>query len=153
MGKKDIELTAYCGLYCLDCIPSDKKLFITAGELQNHLKKCQFEEYARLKSKTNKLFENYPRFPEVLQEIINLECVAPCRKGGGKIVCPVRDCAQNKRYEGCWECNDWKSCELLTRLKKIHPDLENRFEIIPKEGLQNWATRRKRHSFWQQIQN
>ena len=43
MGKKDIELTAYCGLYCLDCIPSDKKLFITAGELQNHLKKRQFE--------------------------------------------------------------------------------------------------------------
>jgi hypothetical protein len=151
MGKKDIELTAYCGLYCLDCIPSDRGLFVTARELQNHLKKRQFEEYARLKSETNKLFESYSRFSEVLQEIINQECVAPCRKGGSNPVCPVRDCARSKKYEGCWECSDWKSCELLTRLKKIHPDLENRLQIIPKESLQSWAIKRKRHYFWQQI--
>jgi hypothetical protein len=149
MSKNGSELTSYCGLYCLDCIPADRELFSVARELHNHLRKRQFEEYAKLKSKTNELFEEYPRFLKVLQEIVNLECSAPCRKGGGKIACPVRDCAQSKKHEGCWECNDQRNCKLLVRLKEIHPDLEDRFEIILKDGLQNWAAKRQRHYFWQ----
>jgi hypothetical protein len=49
----DKRFTACCGLLCGDCIPARKSLFEVAGHLEDLLKELQFEEYARLKAKTD----------------------------------------------------------------------------------------------------
>ncbi|MCX6008213.1 MAG: DUF3795 domain-containing protein, partial [Chloroflexi bacterium] len=108
----DSILTTYCGLYCKDCIPSRKELFLTAARLDQLLIELQFDRYAELKagqtywSEANHEFKNYPEFVSVLRAIRNLECKSVCREGGGwkGDRCQVRNCAMEKHLTGCWEC-------------------------------------------------
>jgi hypothetical protein len=145
----DAEYTSYCGLYCQDCIPSDSGLFTTAEGLQNHLQERKFEEYARIKVRANKLFEKYTEFSELLQAIINLKCDVPCRNGGGKSICPIRDCAQSKSLQGCWECDRKQECELLAPLRYIHPNIDYHLDLIARAGMDNWSAQRKNHYLWE----
>ncbi len=62
------KYTAYCGLYCLDCIPSNKRLFELLNELESLLEKIKFHIYGELKSKTNETFNDHTKFLEVLKE-------------------------------------------------------------------------------------
>lgn len=149
----DREHTAFCGLYCLDCIPSKKTLFETAQELENILSDLNLEKYAEFKSKKFEVFKAYPKFIKVLREIKKLECKAPCFEGprseaGCKQNCEIRACVLNKKYEGCWECIDYNNCELLTPLKNFHPGLEQNLEMIKIFGVDNWSSKRGRHYPW-----
>lgn len=145
----DNEYTAYCGLYCNDCIPSDSSLFMAAEALRDRLQNRKFEEYAKLKASSNKTFTRYDEFSKLLQEIINLKCSSPCRHSGGKADCPVRNCAQNKNYRGCWECDNRFECELLAPLRKFHSNLDYHLTIISQLGENDWSTHRKEHYFWE----
>jgi hypothetical protein len=146
MGEK--RLTSYCGLYCLDCVPSNRCLFETVEKFENQLKKVGFEKYVQLKSNTNVTFKKYTDFLEVLTAIKNLECKAPCRENGGFVDCKIRSCAIGKDYEGCWECDDFKSCELLSPIKKIHPLLDYNLALIKSNGIDNWSAKRGKHYSW-----
>lgn len=150
-------LTCYCGLYCLDCIPSQKELYATAAKLEHMLADLQFEKYAEFKanqahwSKTNEAFKFYPRFIEVLNAIRDLECPATCREGGGYKggACQVRKCAISKNLTGCWECDDYRACELLQQLTQFHPNLLHHLDLIKTKGVENWARHRMSHYYWQ----
>ena len=109
-------LTAYCGLYCRDCIPCRRTLFSLAGDLEAELAGARFEEYARLKTRANAAFADYPAFLGVLRAIRGLECRGPCRSGGGKAVCAVRDCVLARGLAGCWHCGESGTCGLLAPL-------------------------------------
>jgi hypothetical protein len=141
------KYTAYCGLFCLDCIPSDKRLFETIDEIETLLIEIKFDKYAELKSKNNETFKNYSKFLDVLKEMKNLECKYVCTEGGCKEDCKIRECVEEKQYEGCWECDDFKECQLLEHLKKIHP-IEHNLKMIKKYGVNDWARKRKPHYFW-----
>jgi hypothetical protein len=155
--SEEWALTCYCGLYCLDCIPSKKDLYETAAKLKEMLEQLNFDKYAELKanqtywSKANEAFKHYPQFIEVLQAIRGLECAVYCREGGGykEGRCEVRNCAVNKQIAGCWECADYRSCKLLEPLLKFHPNLLHHLELIKTEGVENWAGKRKGHYYWQ----
>ena len=141
------KYTAYCGLYCLDCIPSNKELFDLLDELESLLEEINFKKYAELKSKSNETFNNYSKFVEVLYEIKKLECRALCTEGGCKENCKIRECVKEKGYEGCWKCDDFKECELLDNLKDIH-SIEHNLEMIKENGIVNWADKRGKHYNW-----
>ena len=141
------KYTAYCGLYCLDCIPSNKELFDILDELESLLREVNFKKYAELKSKSNEPFNDYPKFIEVLHEIQKLECTSLCTEGGCKENCKIRECVKEKDYEGCWECDDYKECELLEHLKGIH-SIEHNLEMITKYGVDDWANKREKHYNW-----
>jgi hypothetical protein len=118
--------TAYCGLYCLDCIPSNKKLFHLLSELEKNLEDLNFENYAKLKSNRSRIFYDYPVFINVLREIKKLECSSSCRDGpsstlGCRKNCAIRLCATGKGYEGCWQCDNYKKCQILSDLEINHP--------------------------------
>ncbi len=150
-------LTTYCGLYCRDCIPSRKDLYLTVTKLAELLEELGFDKYAVLKSdqtywsSANAAFTKYPEFIEVLQAIRGLECKSLCRQGGGwkEGRCEVRNCAVGKELAGCWECPDYRSCELLEPMLKFHPKLLYHLELIKSEGIDNWARKRKGHYYWQ----
>ncbi len=152
----DKRLTAYCGLYCRDCIPSKKELFSTAARLEDLLEDLHFDKYAQVKaeqsywSKANETFKKYQDFIQVLQAIRELECKVSCREGGGwkGAHCDVRNCALSKDLEGCWDCADYKTCQLLEPLKKFHPNLEYHLSLIKSEGVENWSSKRKCHYRW-----
>ncbi|MCX6004975.1 MAG: DUF3795 domain-containing protein [Chloroflexi bacterium] len=154
--SEDADLTAYCGLYCRDCIPSKKELFTVIARLQELIKDLQLDKYAEVKaaqtywSKANKAFAKYHDFSEVLQAISGLECKVTCREGGGYkgSRCEVRNCAQSKNLKGCWECSEYKTCNLLAPLKNFHPNLEYNLSLIKAEGIDNWAEKRKGHYRW-----
>ncbi|MHC4575052.1 MAG: DUF3795 domain-containing protein [Planctomycetota bacterium] len=150
---RDRKLTAFCGLYCLDCIPSKSQFFSLAAQLEEMLTELKFDSYAALKSRENGVFEDYPKFLNVLKEIRRLQCTVPCRNGpcseaGCVPDCQIRSCAINRGYEGCWQCDKCRTCELLTPMKNIHPGLEHNLEIVTKHGLEEWSDKRGKHYNW-----
>jgi len=145
----DKKFTAYCGLCCLDCIPSNGELFSLLHRLDGMLEKLQFDEYAKLKSKKQTIFNEYPTFVKILKEISNLRCALPCREGGGKPNCEVRQCALNHGYDGCWGCKSRRSCELLEPLRQIHPNLDLHLDLILELGSEKWFEKRGAHYKWQ----
>jgi len=145
----DKKFTAYCGLCCLDCIPSNVEFFSLIQRLERMLEELQFDEYAKLKSKKQTIFGEYPTFAKILREISNLHCAFPCREGGGKPNCEVRQCVQTRGYEGCWECNQRPACELLEPLRQIHPNLDRHLDLILELGPEKWFEKRGAHYKWQ----
>ena len=145
---KEKRLTSYCGLYCLDCIPSKQVLFEGLKTFEEQLSKLDFEKYAQIKAKKIPAFKKYSDFIEVLSAIKALECKAPCRENGGYVDCKIRSCAVGKNYEGCWDCADFKTCELLLPIKNVHVLLDDNLELIKNVGVENWASKRGKHYFW-----
>lgn len=146
----DKRYTALCGLWCLDCIPSNKRFFTVVKELKGLLVGLQFEQYARLKSRSNAVFREYPHFVSVLEEIQKLECITPCTEGGCKPDCEVRECVLRKNFAGCWECDRNSDCELLKPLKSVHPNLGYHLALIRRNGPEKWFKKRKAHYAWQE---
>ena len=141
----DKEMISYCGLYCQDCIPSNKELFTRIRGLLGVLGDLQFEKYAQIKSQKNEVFSQYPMLIKMLSEMTALECIVPCRRGGGNSTCKIKECVLGRGYAGCWDCDMWKTCELLRPLHQVHPNLEYHLDLIKKEGLQNWSAKRRQH--------
>jgi hypothetical protein len=143
------NLTAYCGLFCHDCIPANERLFRLIRELDDLAASLHLEEYARLKAESNPPLRDYPIFAGVLSELAALQCPAPCRSGGGKRGCAIRECASGRGYEGCWECAERMSCRLLEHLRSFHGEtIDSNLDNIKKYGTDDWADKRGRHYPW-----
>lgn len=145
----DEKFTAWCGLCCTDCIPSNHGFFYLVHNLEEILSDFQFNEYARLKAEKNPIFAEYPVFIKVLKEIESLKCPRPCREGGGKPDCEIRKCAQGREYSGCWECGDRHTCTKLNSLRTVHSNLDYHLDLISKHGSKKWFSERKVHYRWQ----
>jgi hypothetical protein len=145
----DEKFTAFCGLCCIDCIPSNRDFFHLVHNLGEALSVLQFDEYAWLKAERNPVFSEYPTFIKVLKEIESLKCPGPCREGGGKPECEVRKCVRGNGYPGCWECKDRRTCTKLDSLRLVHPNLDYHLDLIGKYGPKNWISKRKVHYRWQ----
>lgn len=144
---KDAEFTAYCGLYCADCIPFNHTLFRAAEKLKKELDKRQFGNYAELKSVKNEVFKDYQVFKGVLSGLIDLRCAAPCTKGG-KPNCQIRVCVREKGLKGCWECSGFEECEHL-KPSAYHGDtLKFNLRLIKEYGIENWVDKRGKHYLW-----
>jgi hypothetical protein len=142
------NLTAYCGLCCADCIPSDGELFHLVDALDKKLAGIQFGLYAEYKTGRIPEFKEYPVFLSLLRRIGQLHCPT-CRQGGGNLQCAIRPCAQNKRLNGCWECDQRSGCGLLDNLRKVHVNLDYHLDLIAKLGPDEWFEKRKGHYRWQ----
>jgi len=148
------RFTAYCGLYCRDCIPGNGDLFRAARELTRLLNEVGFDEYASRKAEKVGPLRDYAAFAGVLDAITQLECPAPCREGGGNPDCAVRACAIEKHYVGCWECEDFRGCSLLDSLRRFHGEnIDHNLEMIRQHGPDNWAEHRAKHYPWSNTHN
>jgi hypothetical protein len=145
---EEARLTAYCGLYCADCIPARSALYSAARILSTELEKCHFEAYAPVAAGRDPAFSRYPAFSEVLQAIIRLERRLPCREGGCKEGCVIRACAKERGYSGCWECRERTTCPRLAPLLRFHPHLAEHLDLISEHGMTGWQKYRKGHYPW-----
>lgn len=148
---KEKDLTAYCGLYCGDCIRYQSKSSDLANQLLNELNSQRFSDYAKVKRNYVKEFGDYGLLIPLLQTISGLKCETPCRLGGDGCggSCEVIRCIKEKSYEGCWECSDFESCNTLDFLKPIHGDgpVEN-LRKIKEFGIDSWAKHREKCYPW-----
>ncbi len=53
--------------------------------------------------------------------MVKLRCKG-CKDGFRSKFCSIANCAQKKEYEGCWECEEFETCQKFDFLKPIHKD-------------------------------
>jgi len=103
MKKQDNKLIAYCSLYCPKCYK------MSVSDAAMNLKKEL--ENKHICGKTKWLSKS---FYSELDSLISLHCNKFCKEGGGSPNCKIRICCIKKGYNGCWECNNFKSCDKLS---------------------------------------
>ena len=145
---EEARLTAYCGLYCADCIPARSALYSSARVLAAELSDCHFREYALVAARRDPAFHRYQEFSEVLQAILRLERRHPCREGGCKEHCSIRTCVRERGYSGCWECQERTGCPHIAPLLLFHPHLAEHLDLIREHGIAGWQKYRKGHYPW-----
>ena len=143
----ELELTAYCGIYCPDCIRWQNNYSGPAAELTSRLREVGFERYAEYKAPEVPGYAAYPQMLELLDAVSNLNCRIPCRQGGDgcSTACVVKDCCQENGYEGCWQCGHWRDCEKLEFVERFFgPAARLNIATIKEQGLAGWSFRRSK---------
>ncbi|WP_027721024.1 DUF3795 domain-containing protein [Maridesulfovibrio zosterae] len=146
------DRTAYCGIYCPDCIHFKNDYSKLAKKLEDHLKDIEFDKYAEIDSPFGKGFKNWKKFSEVLATLANTKCNIPCRPGGGcsGVPCKIMNCCLEKNYEGCWECSDYEGCEKFDFLEPRCGQMpKSNIHEIKKNGMDCWPGRRHKFYIWQ----
>ena len=158
MSKKEIELTAYCGLYCGDCIRYKSRASDLSRELLKELRNIEFGKFADIKGSSEKQFgaveqfKHYKECYEVLEAIAALRCNDSCRAGGGcsAFKCEILECCLKKSYKGCWECDELDDCEKFEFSKPLCGNtLKRNIKIIKEKGIEGWSRFRNKFYVWQ----
>ena len=112
MDIKDPNLIAYCGLYCGDCFFYKGEIADLARDLRKKLREARLNRTYEEFSKFAREFKNYPQ---------------------------IRKCAQNRGIEGCWECDEFETCQKLDFLRPNHGEahLKN-LRKIRKGGIERF---------------
>ncbi len=140
-------LVTYCGLCCLDCHGYTQKIPDLAKDLRKELRRTHYDTFARTISSLpfGAAFKNYQECYDALGLMMKFRCTKGCRKGGGPPSCRIRNCCQEKGYNGCWECEDYEHCSTLDFLKANHGDghLKN-LAFIRKSGVKGFLKKKRR---------
>lgn len=148
----DHDLTAYCGLYCGDCIRFRSTAADLARELLAELEQTQFREYAAVKQSHIPDFRLYGTMVTLLTQIYGIRCDVPCRLGGDGCggSCTIVSCVSGKSVEGCWECHRFETCEKLDLLKPFHGEAPvKNLRRIKELGVNGWTKHREACYPWQ----
>lgn len=152
---KNKNLTAYCGLYCGDCLSHQGKIAKLANDLMSELNKWKFYKYAALKELKMPEFKNYNRFQKLLAGLTKLHCRNGCRgkvdspHAGNLPNCRIKKCAQKLKLNGCWECDKLDKCKKLRVLASVHGKAAiNNLRKIKRLGIKRWFKIREKHYAW-----
>jgi hypothetical protein len=147
----DQELTAYCGLYCGDCIRYQSKASDLAKDLLSEFEERQYSAYAKIKRTQMPEFEYYESMIEVLRAVSQLKCELSCRLGGDgcRGSCHIVKCVKEKSLEGCWECAEHETCKKLDFLIPFHGNTPlSNLGKIREFGIGAWAKHRGKFYPW-----
>ena len=138
MSEENVELIAYCGLYCGECHGYTGKIADLARDLRKELRQAK---YARMAAALAEMpffavYKDYDKCYEVLGAMVKMRCKRTCRGGGGPPFCKMRKCCQKKGIRGCWECDEFETCVHLDFLKSVHGDAHiKNLRILSKKGV------------------
>jgi len=149
--KNNKKLLAYCGLYCGDCAGYSGEIANTAKKFKKVLEKYKFDRTA--KSLFSKELKDYDKFCEMLGFITGLKCPQTCReREDSSTSCKIRKCCKDKGFYACYECDDFKTCNILKSLEGLHQDsCVKNLEAIKKMGLETWIIKGKRLWFGTEV--
>jgi hypothetical protein len=142
------KLVAFCGLCCLDCHGYSGKVADLARDLRKELRAYKYDRFAHFISNEGfgAAFKDYDKCYEVLGAMVKFRCRKGCRDDGGPPFCKIRNCCQKKALEGCWQCDEFETCNKLDFLRGVHDEahLKN-LRLIKKKsivefikGKRNW---------------
>lgn len=147
----EYNLTAYCGLYCGDCIRYQSKASDLAKDIIKEFGNTKFTEYAKVKRMQLPQMENYETMIQVLAVISTIKCEISCRQGGDGCggSCQIKKCIKEKMLDGCWLCADFETCDKLKFLKPFHGEAPiNNLRKIKELGTDSWAKHRDKCYPW-----
>ena len=118
-GKKN-DLVAFCGLSCAECPCYTHTMANLAKELLKEFRKNKLDKVAPclVKIPAFKAFKHYDKGYDLLKAVEKFRCKDACRLGGGHSQCEIRKCAKKKKLDGCWQCDDFKTCKNLKTLEE-----------------------------------
>ena len=151
MNYTKYKLTAYCGLYCGDCIRYKCKASDLSESLLDEIKKNHILEYAEVKKNHIKDFEQFEILPTLLKAISKIKCEIPCRAGGNGCgsSCAIITCVKTKNIDGCWECDDFETCSKFKFLIPFHgSSMIKNLKLIKKHGVTEWIRFREKCYPW-----
>ncbi len=138
------DLIAYCGLYCGDCFGHRGTVADLARDLRKELRQAHFAKIAESVSAYFPVFKNYKQCYEVLGALVRFRCKNACKGGGGPPFCKIRKCCQKKGVDGCWQCDEFETCEKLDFLEPGHGDAHRRnLKTIRQEGVDSFLSGKK----------
>ena len=135
------DLIACCGVYCGDCFGYKGIIADLSRDLRKELRQAKFARIAEFMSETPffAVFKNYPQCYEVLGALVKFRCKKACCGGGGPPFCKIRKCCQKKSFDGCWQCDEFETCENLNFLKRSHGDAHiKNLKTLKKEGVDSF---------------
>ena len=152
MKKNDKEnLTAYCGLYCGDCIRYRSRASDLATDILKEFERTKFADYAKIKKRQMPQMAQYDAAISVLKAVSQIKCQMPCRLGGDGCggSCPVIQCVKENNLKGCWECAEFKTCGKLDFLKAFHGEAHiKNLQKIKDMGIESWIKHREKCYPW-----
>lgn len=151
MSQSVRDLTAYCGLYCGDCLRYRNRYSELAGDLKQELARVNFTPYAAAKSRAQGKFRDFPACLETLDQLAALQCEQSCRVGGGcaSFACEIFACCRGKGFQGCWECQELEACAKFEFLEPYHAECpKENVRKIRALGLDDWAATRTKCYLW-----
>jgi len=121
MAKKE-DLIGYCGLYCGDCVGFTQTVANLAADLRKELRHHRFDLMADMLATIPffKEFKDYEKCYNLLGTMMKMRCKKVCKGNGGPPNCKIRNCARKKSLDGCWQCDDFSTCEKLEMLEPHH---------------------------------
>lgn len=138
----DSDLIAYCGLYCGDCHGFKGKIPDLARDLRKELRESRYDKFAEFLSqyKFAEGLKDYKKCYEVLGMMVKFRCRKGCKQGGGSPFCKIRKCCQKKGLQGCWECDEFETCDKLDFLKPVHGNAHvKNLKRIKKQGVKEFV--------------
>lgn len=141
---------AYCGLFCGNCIIRQGKVNELSKELLQKIETPEFKKLANGLPKVNpelfSAFGEIDKLIEILKAMLNVDCYRFCKEGGGSSNCHIRKCCQEKGIEGCWNCQFFEKCEILSWLDPVHEraNILN-LQIIRDKGMQTFLSLKEKH--------
>jgi len=87
------KYTAYCGLYCRDCIPSNQRLFELIEALLRESEDAGLAHYATYKANKIAFLNEFPVAERFLQEVLKLRCSGSGLEGPESELGCMKDCA------------------------------------------------------------
>ena len=95
---------AYCGLYCPKCYKNS--VFLAAQNLKHVV--------LRVRDVCGKKYLMSQEMEQELDILAGLRCVNFCRSGGGKSGCQIKTCCLKEKIDGCWQCEGFVKCDLIS---------------------------------------
>ena len=137
MSENPKNLVGFCGLYCGACGIYQRKIKEAVENLRSVITAYGFDKVMPELAKWEPSFQHYPEFESVMNGLTKLfgECPG-CIGGGGDPECAVRQCAKQKGYATCAECDAMETCE---KVQKYGPKALEGLRKIKTVGVDKWV--------------
>lgn len=176
----DRKLVCPCGLTCCDCLFYKEEIYETASKLKELIEQHQLDKFLKICSNNKNwevmgdhlgldedqlwygigkhfdVFKKLPEFMNVLNHIISLQCKTTCQEAGGCSIggnlheCKALECIRSKKYDGCWQCSEFESCDKLTFLKNGYGYvIAENLRTVKEKGIEAVESRGNKYYAWQ----
>ncbi|PWB56496.1 MAG: hypothetical protein C3F06_01010 [Candidatus Methanoperedenaceae archaeon] len=118
-----MKTLAYCGLNCEDC-----PVFVATANNDNGLREKTASDWSKL-------------YGAQLSDYLGKNSLSPedmncsgCQSQSGLFIgcmnCPIRTCAQEKKFISCASCNEYEICGILNGFFSIHRNAKENLDRI-----------------------